>query len=136
MPGQVVGVKSYGYTQSKRRFPAFIEDQPFSQSEQALAQKYIDGRTIYCKSIEIPAGTPNNVLVELPHDIVGLANLVKVEGSLIDGEGNHLAWNMPLDGLFATTMRVTSENIAFYITDEDPEAPEYTGWVAIFYTKT
>jgi hypothetical protein len=28
MPGQVVGIKAFGYTQSKRRFPAFIEGFP------------------------------------------------------------------------------------------------------------
>jgi hypothetical protein len=28
MPGQVVGIKAFGYTQSKRRFPAFLEGFP------------------------------------------------------------------------------------------------------------
>lgn len=36
MPGQVVGIKAFGYTQSKRRFPAFIEGLDTVLRQQAI----------------------------------------------------------------------------------------------------
>jgi hypothetical protein len=37
MPGQVVGIKAFGYTQSKRRFPAFLEGFPAGGTSSLIA---------------------------------------------------------------------------------------------------
>jgi len=74
MPGQVVGIKAVGYTQSKRRYPAFIEGLSsvggnFSAATAPTGQTWIDGSPILRKVISFPNG-PNVLQLSVGHGIV------------------------------------------------------------------
>ena len=84
---QVTGIRSVGYTQSKRRFPAFIEGSNLSSKEQLTGQRWIDGSPIYRKIIAFPNG-PNFVQLVITHNITPPpVNVIGLYGTMINFAG-------------------------------------------------
>ena len=107
----------------------------YSTSEQSTGITWINGKTIYQKTINI-GNLPNNTIKTVAHGITRITAVIKIEGwcySTSTGtwrklptmyRGSEIAYN--------TAVEVNSTNISI---GNQADRSEYTGYVTIWYTK-
>ena len=106
----------------------------YSESEIDTQRKWIDGKTIYKKTIYL--GTlPDSTTKTVPHGITNLGLLIKIEGAVDYSGSPHFQLPINFPGTTATTIR-TFINGADVSIGTGMDRTDYTGYVTLYYTKT
>ena len=105
----------------------------YSTSEQSTGTTWINGKTIYQKTINI-GNLPNNTIKPVAHGITGITAVIKIEGWCYSTgiwrklptmyRGSEIAYN--------TAVEVDSTNI---FIGNQADRSGFTGYVTIWYTK-
>lgn len=111
----------------------------YSTSEIDTGYKWIDGKTIYKKTVD--CGTlPNATVKDIAHNISNVSMIMKIEGifySLDYKRFTPLPQNFTGNsGMFSGSvlnMRVSDTNISIYSSDNKSA---YSAYVTLYYTKT
>jgi len=138
MPGQVVGIKSVGYTQSKRRYPAFIEGNNLSAGEQLTGQTWIDGSPIYRKIISFPNG-PNFLQLVIPHNITPApTNVIGLYGTMINLAGTDFIPIPNVGQNVNENLSLQASDTSIFITPDQTLGADWSsfhGFIVIEYIK-
>lgn len=107
----------------------------YSTSEQATPFTWIDGSTIYKKTVDV--GTlPNNSAKSVAHGVTGLNNVVKIEGTIKASWGTQYCLPTVYDSdgtVYNTYVGVDATNITIGTKGDNTSK---TGYVTIYYTKS
>lgn len=105
----------------------------YSTSEQITGEKWIDGKTIYKKTVSCGA-LPNATTKNTPHGISNLYRVIKVEGYAISGSGTTLP--LPViatNDQYNVTISITSTNI---VMETQVNRSGYSeSYLTLYYTK-
>jgi hypothetical protein len=131
-----------GYEKVRRPILASVNDEPvplrdpidFSTSEQDTGVKWIDGSTIYQKTVAIAAG-PNNTTVNTAHGITGLLKVVDVLGFLDNGTLQRALINTEASATAQLQMAVTDTNVVL-LSGVGGDYSGYAGHATLRYTKS
>lgn len=105
----------------------------FSTSETNTGVKWIDGKTIYKKTIATGA-LPNNGSKTVPYDITNLGQVIKIEGYAFRSSDNA---TFPLPFVSTTVsnaIAISVDSNILIVTGMDRS--NLTGYVTLYYTKT
>ena len=102
----------------------------YSTSEINTGAKWIDGSTIYKKTINF-GSLPNNNTKSIAHGITNLKTYVKpIEAMMLDSAGTS-CWSIPYTYVLLVSADATNVNIR---TNSDLTA--YNAYATVYYTKT
>lgn len=106
----------------------------YSTSEVNTGTKWIDGSTIYKKTINFGA-LPNATSKNVAHSISNLSQVIKMEGFTTNGTSTYPLPRVMIGGLeYQVQMQVTSTNIQI---DTGVDGSSYsTTYVTLYYTKS
>ena len=104
----------------------------YSTSEVNTGAKWIDGETIFKKTINI-GSLPNNTTSTVAHNITSLNQLIRVEGSFTNGTNSAPIPYAAPTASKSVQVYVDGTNITIG-TGEDRSA--YSGYVTLYYTKS
>lgn len=130
-----------GFEKARRPIIASVNNQPvlidpknYSLTEQDTGMKWLDGSTVYEKTVAIPAG-PNNNTVNTAHGITGIAELVSFTGQI---KNSSPLWiTLPHDSGNAAGggvgVNVDSTNVSL---NAIIDLSAFSGYVTLRYTKS
>lgn len=106
----------------------------YSTSEQITGEKWIDGKTIYRKTIDLGNLPSNNTTRTTDHNVVNLDTVVKIEGMAFNNVNSTIP--LPYVGTsdFTTVIRITANRTEIAVqcgTDRS----SYHGYATLYYTK-
>lgn len=101
----------------------------YSVAEINTGTKWIDGKTIYKKTIDFGA-LPNNTSKQVAHNIDSLNRIIKIDGIMNNSSDTHF-WTIPY--ISVNNIEVVSGNIQITTT---LDLTSYTAYVTLYYTKT
>lgn len=114
--------------------PAILAVGNYSSSEVATSYKWVDGKTIYKKTISI-GSLPNNNTKNVAHGITGLQTVVSMFGAAISS-----GLTFPIPSARSNNPQIASIGLWIMPTEVVVEAGDnrtsYIGYVTIFYTKS
>ena len=115
-------------------YPQTISDMDYSTSEQDTGCKWIDGKKIYKKTIDI--GTlPNATTKTVAHGISNLGLVIKAEG--FSSESSGVRVTLPFSSVVSVAdqiaMRFEATNI---VITTGLNRSNFSGYVTLWYTKT
>ena len=113
-------------------YPQTISDMDYSTSEQDTGCKWIDGKPIYKKTIDIGA-LPNATSKNVAHGISALGIILDMRGAAFYSNGVQLPLPFVSTVQTAVSLNATSTDIAI-VTAGDRTAA--SGYVTLWYTKT
>jgi hypothetical protein len=107
----------------------------YSTSEQATGEKWIDGKTIYRKTVYI-SSFPNATEKTVSHGISNIGQIISLCGFMATGNGGCWPIPMPPNPLAAITTGI----IAFASNTEitirtGSDRRQYSGYITLYYTK-
>lgn len=115
-------------------YPQTISDMNYSTSEQDTGCKWIDGKPIYKKTVDIGA-LPNATTKTVAHGITNLGLVIKAEGFASESSGVRITF--PFASVAAVgdqvAMRFEATNIVIIA---GVNRSGFSGYVTIWYTKT
>lgn len=109
----------------------------YSTTEQKTGQKWIDGKDIYCKVIELGA-LPNATTKNVAHNITNISKWIKIVG-VANNTNNTTGLSIPLvyDGNNATNNTRLAVNNTNVMLETDTDRSSFNECYAIlYYTKT
>lgn len=107
----------------------------YSTSEQATPFTWIDGKTIYKKTVDVGA-LPNNSAKSVAHGVTGLDYVIKIEGIIKASWGTQYCLPTVYDSdgtVYNTYVGVDSTNITIGTKGNNDSK---SGYVTIWYTKS
>lgn len=112
-----------------------IPNRSYSTAEVATPDKWVDGKTIYRKTINFGA-LPNNTAKTVPHGIVGIDRVIRMYGfaSLANGS---VRVPLPFTSVtsLAAGMALTEEGSTNVVISTGSDRTSFSGYVTLEYTK-
>lgn len=106
---------------------------PYSTTETATLEKWIDGKTIYKKTIDFGV-LPNATTKTIAHNISNLSEVVRVYGIAKSVSGSYTSLPfVPSSAGSLCDLLVNSTNISMSTQDN---RSNWSGYVTVYYTKT
>ena len=102
-------------------------------TNELMTGEWLDTSPIYKKTIDI-GSLPNNTNKDVPHNISNLGTVVKIEGTINDGQGNTL--------LLPYAHPTAGSNIGLYVIGNNirvrpgSDRSAFSGYATIYYTKS
>lgn len=114
--------------------PAQLQLGSYSTSEQATRYKWIDGKTIYRKTVSFGA-LPNATARDVPHGISGLDKIIEYGGISLSGSS---VFTIPLVSTsnIAAGVQITVNATDINISVGQNRSAFTETYVTIYYTKT
>ena len=122
--GNVLKLRSVTYYQTQSSY---------STSEASTGEKWIDGKSIYRKTINFGA-LPNATTKSVAHNITGLSDVVKIEGIAKSSSGNYSS--VPVVPGNANALCDCNVNATDVSMSSGSDRSSWSAYVTIYYTKS
>ena len=113
-------------------YPQTISDMDYSTSEQDTGCKWIDGKKIYRKTINI-GSLPNSTSKNVAHGISSLGIMVDMRGMAFYTNGISLPLPFVAISQASISLNATSTDIVITTANDRTAA---SGYITLYYTKT
>lgn len=98
----------------------------YSTTEKNTGATWIDGKTIYKKTINF-GSLPNNTSKQVSHNITGISRVIKIEAFMYQGSNS---WFIP----YAAISGVSVEG-SYILINSTANLTAYSSYVTVYYTK-
>jgi hypothetical protein len=106
----------------------------YSTTEQDSGEKWIDGKIIYCKTVNLGA-FPNSTTKNVAHGVTGMTYLVKYEGMGANSAPTFTALPFVNNGAASNWNMVVRVDRTNVIMVSDADNSSYSGYITLYYTK-